>query len=316
MIKTQDQKIVESFLRDFVRKLAKRYRDEIDFIILYGSAARGEFIKGVSDVDLTIQLKREKSVPAVKKHAEKIFWELDKKHKTQFKKVCSVKKPKKIMGKIISQFEKHTGIYVPIFVFGPDDIDWKNGRYLKKGYKLGAKIFAPSASVFYALKREGKILYGRDIRPYIKPKITLWERFKTIMVPFWLSWGAAAIVNFSHKKAVKNASKAILYEIDAALFYLDQLKTSAAKTKRKQFKQLAEFKFNINTLSRFIELNLDIKYNALKPKKFDIIEDALRYKTKGFRGRKKAARKFVYRAWTFVNTMNWIVMIKRLFRLR
>jgi predicted nucleotidyltransferase len=312
MYKKEDQKLVGLFLRDFVKRLAKRYGSEIDFIILYGSAARGEFIRGVSDIDLTIQLRRQKSVPSVKQHAEKLFWEMDRKHKTLFRKVCSAKKPRKLMGKIIKEFEKHTGIYVPIFVFGPDDIDWKNGRYLKKEYKFGAVFFAPAASVFYKLKTEGKILYGRDIRPCIKPKITLWERFKTIMVPFWLSWGAAFIVNFSPKKAVKNASKAVLYEVDAALFYLDYLKTTA---KQKKFRELSEFKFRINRLARFLELNLDIKYNALNPKKFDIIEDALKYKRE-FKGSKKSARKFVYRAWAFVNTMNWIVMIRRLFRLR
>ena len=63
-------------------------------------------------------------------------------------------------------------------------------------------------------------------------------------------------------------------------------------------------------------MNLDIKYNAVNQKKFDIIEEALRYKTKGFRGNKKQARKFVYRAWAFVNIMNWVVMIKRLLGMR
>jgi predicted nucleotidyltransferase len=44
-----DQQKAEAFLEEFA--------DEIDFILLFGSAARGEFVLGKSDVDLVIQVK-------------------------------------------------------------------------------------------------------------------------------------------------------------------------------------------------------------------------------------------------------------------
>ena len=52
---TEDQKSVNNFLKDLVKEITKKYKKDIDFIIIYGSAARGEFIIGVSDVDLVIQ---------------------------------------------------------------------------------------------------------------------------------------------------------------------------------------------------------------------------------------------------------------------
>ncbi|HID73114.1 TPA: nucleotidyltransferase domain-containing protein [Candidatus Micrarchaeota archaeon] len=60
-------------------ELTSRFRD-IDFILLFGSAARGEFRAGVSDVDMIIQVKKASTVPKLEGYAERLFWELDRKH--------------------------------------------------------------------------------------------------------------------------------------------------------------------------------------------------------------------------------------------
>jgi len=54
---TVDQQKADAFLEEFVDELGKAYGSEIDIILLFGSAARGEFILGKSDVDLIIQVK-------------------------------------------------------------------------------------------------------------------------------------------------------------------------------------------------------------------------------------------------------------------
>ena len=312
---TEDQKTVNNFLKDLVKEITKKYKKDIDFIIIYGSAARGEFIVGVSDIDLVIQTKNSKSVPKIKAYSEKIFWKLDRKHKTKFNKVCKVKKSKNLMSKLVKNLEDKMGLYVPVFVFGPDEIDWKNGRYIKKGYSAIANVFYPSSSVFNKFKIEGKILFGRDIRKTIKPKMSLWERFKTIMVPMWLTLGASFIVIISPKKAVKNCTKALFYELEATLFYLDQLTLNDPKYKKQMFEKVPEFKVNINQLNKFAELNIDLKYQAVNPNKFSIIAEALKYKKHGFKGTRKQARKFVWRTWTFINALNFIVMVKRILNL-
>ncbi len=64
--KSADQLKVEAFLQEFVAELTKAYGSEIDFILFFGSAARGEFILGKSDVDLIIQEKIEGFASATK----------------------------------------------------------------------------------------------------------------------------------------------------------------------------------------------------------------------------------------------------------
>ncbi|MDP2974054.1 MAG: nucleotidyltransferase domain-containing protein, partial [Candidatus Diapherotrites archaeon] len=70
----KDQLKVEAFLQEFVSALAEKHAKDIDFILLFGSAARGEFVLGKSDVDLIIQVKSDEKRKEVEAFAEKVFW--------------------------------------------------------------------------------------------------------------------------------------------------------------------------------------------------------------------------------------------------
>ena len=70
---TKDSEHIDAFLKEFISGLTKEFPQEIDFILLFGSAARGEFKAGISDVDLIIQLKKKQLVSKVEKSAERIF---------------------------------------------------------------------------------------------------------------------------------------------------------------------------------------------------------------------------------------------------
>ena len=86
---TEDQQIIDKFLTELTEEVATTYGDHIDFIILFGSAARGEFKIGVSDIDLVIQLKNDEKLKQIEDFATEVFWQLDKKYDTQFEKVLS-----------------------------------------------------------------------------------------------------------------------------------------------------------------------------------------------------------------------------------
>ena len=88
MQNTSEQQLVENFLRDFVDELTQRYPDEIDFILLFGSAARGEWKRGISDVDLIIGVKKKEDVGPVRVYAEKLFWDLIRSHAPSSTRVC------------------------------------------------------------------------------------------------------------------------------------------------------------------------------------------------------------------------------------
>ena len=300
MKKTKDQALVEKFLNQLVKKITSKHKKDIDFIIIYGSAARGEFIKGVSDIDLLIQVLSDKKTEHVKKYATAAFWDLNKKYKMNFEKSCSKSKSKTLLVRILRRIEEEAQLYTPLFVFGPNDLDWKNCRVKKKGLKFGANIIFPQASVFINFKNEGKILYGRDIRKVINPKMNLWEKFKVITVPAYLAALGILTAAFVPDKATGYCNKAILYEVNAALMYLDKLKKGTLKQREKQLKKLIEF-------------HLDIKYNLMNPKYFDIIEEALEHKRNGFKGGRLTAVSYAIRCFRFIALMNITVTLRRIF---
>ena len=224
---TKDTQLINAFLSEFVEELAARFPKDIDFILLFGSAARGEFRAGISDVDLIIQVKDDRFIAPVERHAEKIFWILDAKHKTRLVEVCSTKRDD-----IFSGLEKQAKLYMPFEVIGPQDINWKGGKIASPG--LGAfALIAPIYQFAKKLKKEGKILYGRDILSEICIRQSLFDKVKAIAVPYLLSIAALPISLVMPDRGLKYSIKAILYSAASQIEVLDRSygRTSFLNTK-------------------------------------------------------------------------------------
>jgi predicted nucleotidyltransferase len=227
----KDQVLVNNFLKEFVQKIVEGFGKYIDFILLFGSAARGEWKRGVSDVDLIIQVKNPKIKNEVYKKAEQIFWELDEKYDTKFKDVCSIKKPEKIsLVEAIRFAEKQIRLYVPFEVVEPGEIDWKRCEFNNPLYKVGAFLIFPKSMFFLKIKSEGKVLFGRDILKELKPCLSFWDVSKILLNPYHLSVLSVLTVLFTPNFAIKHAIKAILYEIESVLIFLERpIATSSTK---------------------------------------------------------------------------------------
>ncbi|MEW6723155.1 MAG: nucleotidyltransferase domain-containing protein [Candidatus Micrarchaeota archaeon] len=208
---SKDAALIDAMLSEFVRSLVGKFPEKIDFILLFGSAARGEFRAGTSDVDLIIQVKEEQDRDAVSAHAEKILWSLDRKHGTRLREVCSTKK-----GDAFGILEKKASLYRPFAVTGPDDIDWENGKISMKS--LGAFAFvAPVSQFAKKVRREGKILHGRDVLKTMKVRESFADNVKSLIVPYALSLFACLIAVPFPDRALRYSVKAVLYGIDNQL---------------------------------------------------------------------------------------------------
>lgn len=244
----------KGFIKNFVDNLTKKYPKEIDFILLFGSAARGEFEAGISDVDLIIQIKNKKDKKKIEKYAEKIFWKYDKKHKTGFEKVCSspallqssskpkskglqlksknfngplnevqlvVLTPKQETLRLFSSVENQIKLYKPFEVIVKGEIDWKSGEIRELGLK-GWAVIAPVQQFAKKIKSEGIILYGKDILEEIEVKNTLFDKIKGAFVPQIISKFSFFVSIFFPNKGLKYAIKAVLYSIDDQLFMIEK----------------------------------------------------------------------------------------------
>ncbi len=216
-VKKEIQKLVWKFIYEFRDEVIKKCAEGIDFIIIYGSAVRNEFVPGKSDVDIVFQIFNEKNKKSIEKTATNIFWNLAKKYPSLgFEKALSVSKSKKrnVLTKILEKVEKSTFLYVPIFIFVKGEIDWKKGKLHSNNplIILGKNLLVPQRSVFLKFKQEGHILFGRDIRQEIKVKLTLLDRLRQGLVPQLLSFIGFLISPFTPKKALNYATKSLLYQ--------------------------------------------------------------------------------------------------------
>jgi predicted nucleotidyltransferase len=255
----KDQELVERFLDDFVKRITNLYIERIDFILLFGSAARGEWKKGVSDIDMIIQLKDAIKKDDVYKRTEEIFWELDEKYDTKFKEVCSMKEPKKLnLVEAIRFAEREIRLYVPFEIIGPGEIDWEECEFHNPLYKVGAFLIFPKSMFFLKIKAEGKILFGRDIIKKLKPRLNWRDIPKMLLNPYHLSILSVLTVPFFPNFAVKHAIKAILYEIESVLIFLERPIVTGMRNVYEKVRGIIENKY-IDW--RVVEEAFDMKYD-------------------------------------------------------
>ncbi len=304
----KDQVRAEAFLQEFVSTLTGQCAKDIDFILLFGSAARGEFVLGKSDVDLIIQVKSNDKVRAVESFAEKAFWQLDEKHGMQLRNVCSTGVGASVLENAVKVLEKQARLYKPFEVFGPRDIDWRRGMIKRLDLLPGAFLVASQLTLLYKMKHEGKILFGRDIRKEIKPLFTLWEKLKSIFVPQSISFAALALSLLMPKKAVGYAVKAIFYEVESVNLFLQGKITK--KGKLAGFAKATEFR---NRLVDDLRFYIELRFGLLGEQKLAFVKKAAAVKKNGFQGGRIAALRFCFNAFWVIYSCNSNIILKTVF---
>jgi len=306
-----EQQRIQQFLQEFSKKLAEKFNKDLDFILLFGSAARGEWKRGISDVDLIIQVKRPELVKEVKEYTDKIFWQLDQKYDTKLKESCSVGNKKDEIKKVLEK----TKLYVPYEIFGPADIDWINGKIKRKDLLLGAKLVASQSMLFKKMKYEGKILWGRDIRRIIRTKANWWEKFKAILIPYHIALSSVLGALFVPKICLKMADKAVIYSIESVLFFLDKpIGKGIEKATEKIEKEIKEkVRYRYSFLGT-MEIDLVLNFDYQKLLNFNFAKEAIELKYNWVEQSRRFDRwktlKFCCRSLLFVNTMNWYAIFK------
>ncbi|MBN1234417.1 MAG: nucleotidyltransferase domain-containing protein [Methanotrichaceae archaeon] len=304
--KTVDQQKADAFLEEFVGEIGKAYGSEIDFILLFGSAARGEFVLGKSDVDLIIQVKSDAVVRSVEQFAEQLFWQLDEKHGMQFKRVVSTGKGGSLLEDALKLLEKQARLYKPFEVFGPDDIDWRSGKIQRLDLLPGATLVASQLTLFYKMKHEGRILFGRDIRPEIKPRFTWWEKLKAIWAAQSIAFASVILALLLPQKAVGYAVKALFYEVDSVNIFQKNMIPSGQE-KVASFAEASQFDERILDDMRFF---LERKLGLLSEQKMQFVREAAMIKKQGFKGGRRDALQFCRRAFWIIWSTNAAVTIK------
>lgn len=195
--------------------MQKTCGNDIDFILVFGSVSRGEFIAGISDIDMIIQTKTKAAKGQVSKIAEKIFWETNSACQTRFDEVCSISKTRRDL----EDLEKAVKLYKPFEVIGPNDVDWKNGAIISKELALWSWL-VPKQLFAKKIKIEGRVLFGRNVLDEISPRDFISDKIKALFLPQALSFGAMLISPFLPDRALRYATKAIFYTLENELYLI------------------------------------------------------------------------------------------------
>lgn len=280
--KNKAQETVWRFIREFRDKAVKEFGKKIDFIIIYGSAVRGEFVPGKSDVDIVFQVFKKKDKDIVEKRAIELFWKTAKKYPLLgFEESLSVSKKKKRngFGKILEKIEQSIFLYVPVFVFVKGEINWKKGELRSKNplVQAGQKLLIPQRSVFLRFKQEGEILYGRDIRKEIRVRLSIVDRLRLGTAPQALSFIGLSISFIASKKARNYAVKALLYHNDSLLTAIAEYKKMDKERKIAESKRLLLEEFT-SELEKILRFRLDYTKGILRPSDFKLFLEAMEIK--------------------------------------
>lgn len=282
LTKKQAQEMVWRFIYDFRDEAIKELKNKLDFIIIYGSAVRCEFVPGKSDVDIVFQVFKKSDRDDVEKKATELFWKTAKKYpELGFEKSLSVSKKKKrnALTEILEKVEQSSFLYVPVFVFVKGEIDWKNGELKSDNplIKLGQNLLIPQRSVFLRFKQEGRVLYGRDVRKDIKIKLTLLDRLRLGTAPQLLSFIGLLISPIATKKAWGYGVKALLYQVDSLLTAVAEYKSMERSDKILKNQKILLEEFTLR-LEKLVRLKLDHRKGTLRPSDFKLFALAIKLK--------------------------------------
>ncbi|MFH1684960.1 MAG: hypothetical protein ABH983_01515 [Candidatus Micrarchaeota archaeon] len=190
-----DEEAITLFLNDFVNQLTSIYPSEIQYIILAGSASRGDFVLGKSDLDMGIIIKETKNVAKVKKSALEIFWKLDAKQNMKFKQSLSVPNGQK----------------PPFDVVGPEGNPKKRDLFA-----LISPFFGYQRAMLQHTVRYGKILYGDDsVLKLFKKRYSKWGLFK-ILFSYDLFLSIFSVFSFfiDPDQSLRRSTRALLYTFE------------------------------------------------------------------------------------------------------
>ncbi len=162
---------LSAFLDEFLQAVLEMHGEKVLSIVLFGSAARGDWKQGSSDLDLFVLLKEGYSREDLR-DVFKLFSELNKKHDLRLD--WSLRDP------VIRR------LHPPPLILEFEDIDWSKLRFKDPLVDFVVRFFM-SKLFFQRLKEEGRVLYGEDILRWIEVKPGVLDRAKSWLFTCFLA---------------------------------------------------------------------------------------------------------------------------------
>lgn len=275
------QKFMRSFVADFRKAVENsNYKDDIVSVVLFGSAARGSFVKGHSDVDIIVVTKDGRSREGIQDYMRSLVSRLNKKHNLFLEKTCSdERKFNNLVLDALLRVESFFLWGVPIYVLPQTEFDLFKKKV--KTPKLWILVtFIGTLSEFLAgLRDTAIVIYGENLLDEIKDvRFSMFDKVKLTLEPYYLLLLATLVVAFDAKFAAKHAIKACLLESEIDLIWLNE-KIGSYKQDQKVYEKIFRGRgVEIEHLKKTMELRANIyKTEMRKSQAWHYILDSYRF---------------------------------------
>ncbi|MCJ7647008.1 MAG: hypothetical protein MUP85_00200 [Candidatus Lokiarchaeota archaeon] len=204
----------KNYIKDIVNLINKEIGiNKIVSIILFGSQRPNQENTSVSDCDLLFIFKNRVSNSHIRE-IEKYFIALEIKH--DFRDARS-----DILHYMLSVLQNTTGMFVSHFL--TKERFWKEMIFHKifRVNRVFSAIFAPKNIVLGNVIQNSTILYGEDLRGFIKPNIhtSIREMFKSMVMNIFISFFSILIAPLRALNSMKYQLEAIKWSLKASNFY-------------------------------------------------------------------------------------------------
>jgi len=203
-----------NYIKDIVNLINKEIGiNKIVSLVIFGSQRNDQENAPVSDCDLLFIFKDRVSNSHLRE-IEKYFMALEIKH--NFREVRS-----NLFHSIMLVLQQTTGMFVSHFL--TKQKFWEQATFSKifRVNRLFSAVFAPRKIVLGNVLQNSTILYGKDLRKVIKPKIkiSIIEMFRSVVMNLVISFFSIAIGPIEKLNPMKYQLEAIKWSLRASNFY-------------------------------------------------------------------------------------------------
>ncbi|MBI2579234.1 MAG: nucleotidyltransferase domain-containing protein [Candidatus Aenigmarchaeota archaeon] len=262
------QSAIQHFLFDLKKEIKKSaVRKDIVSVILIGSAARGDWVRGKSDVDFLVVAKSGKEKRKVSSFFRKALDKLNKKHDLRLEDSCTdEKKFHNAILNAVLKLESGFLFGVPFYVISQEDFDLVKKKISDRKIWFMMTFVASLSSFLKNIKETGKVVYGADLVREIKEsRLSFFDHVKIFLVPYYiLALGFLSL--HDGKTAMNHAIKACLLEADDELLLLERHLGSYDKDEHAYERIFSRLPYNIEHLKKCVEYRKN--FAGINPKFF------------------------------------------------
>lgn len=230
-----DFNLREAF-EEFTLLLLNKFGKKIESIVVFGSAATGEWIRGKSDIDFIIVTESNADNKEVENFANQALLIVDAKYNLKLRQTCSsFKREHNIARDAVHTIESFMTFGKPFFVLSRDQIDLEKGIIRNARIRFVTSIFDSIAIFAAKIIDTGSVIYGENLLSQLHVNRSPAEKVKAMLAPFWLVLMSFAIFPIDDKLALSHSVKATLWACEDTLFFIDE-KLASTETEVKKLK--------------------------------------------------------------------------------